>query len=320
MAVPIYFAREIEKFGKSIVCHATARSPIGVLTREIDELAKDISTTEYPIKKGYKLVSFYQKERNTYLYSMNHYDLVFVLTDSKEIPKGAIKTLSSLMSIYKNYNTTYTFIDKVVDNFSKVKTIRMKGDSVLCEYAGVKYLFSMNALCSGKPVVSFDTTLTQTDLLEKSGKTSSNGSTATTTEKKVATTATTESEGDEEDEDDVVSRLNDLIYDYEELEIQSDSDLAQVTSIEGEIEDLLAKLKTKDNQKFYRKVYEQAKGEVQTKINQYKSSLGNSSTQMPTDQTTSSSTTESTESDSSAGSGTDNSTDGSDDNEELSRS
>lgn len=184
-------------------------------------------------------------------------------------------------------------------------------------YPGSIWKDSMNALCSGKPVVSFDTTLTKTDLLEKSGKTSSNGSTATTTEKKVATTATTESEGDEEDEDDVVSRLNDLIYDYEELEIQSDSDLAQVTSIEGEIEDLLAKLKTKDNQKFYRKVYEQAKGEVQTKINQYKSSLGNSSTQMPTDQTTSNTTTESTESDSSAGSGTDNSTGGSDSNEEF---
>lgn len=37
---------------------------------------------------------------------------------------------------------TYTFIDKVTDNFSKVKTVRMKGDSVLCEYAGVKYLFN----------------------------------------------------------------------------------------------------------------------------------------------------------------------------------
>lgn len=36
---------------------------------------------------------------------------------------------------------TYTFIDKIVDNFSKVKTVRMKGNSVLCEYAGVKYLF-----------------------------------------------------------------------------------------------------------------------------------------------------------------------------------
>lgn len=101
MAVPIYFAREIEKFGKSVVCHATARSPIGVLK----PLAQDTSTAEYPIKKGYKLVSFYQKDRNTYLYSMNHYDLVFVLTDSKEIPEGAIKTFSSLMSIYKNYNT-----------------------------------------------------------------------------------------------------------------------------------------------------------------------------------------------------------------------
>ena len=105
MAVPIYFAREIEKFGKSVVCHATARSPIGVLKRGRDELIKDTSTIEYPVKEGYKLVSFYQKERSTYLYSMNHYDLVFVLTDSKEIPKGAIKTLSSLMSIYKNYNT-----------------------------------------------------------------------------------------------------------------------------------------------------------------------------------------------------------------------
>lgn len=37
---------------------------------------------------------------------------------------------------------TYTFIDKVADNFSKVKIVRMKGDSVLCEYAGVKYLFN----------------------------------------------------------------------------------------------------------------------------------------------------------------------------------
>ena len=118
MAVPIYFAREIEKFGKSVVCHATARSPIGVLgtsqSKTLDgsigrdesrSLAKNTTLTEYPIQEGYKLVSFYQKDRNTYLYSMNHYDLVFVLTDSKEIPKGAIKALSSLMSIYKNYNT-----------------------------------------------------------------------------------------------------------------------------------------------------------------------------------------------------------------------
>ena len=108
MAVPIYFAREIEKFGKRVVCHATARSPIGVLKRDRDEsrsLVQNTSPAGYPIQEGYKLVSFYQKDRNTYLYSMHHYDLVFVLTDSKEIPKGAIKALSSLMCIYKNYNT-----------------------------------------------------------------------------------------------------------------------------------------------------------------------------------------------------------------------
>ena len=36
---------------------------------------------------------------------------------------------------------TYTFIDKVVDHFKQVKTVRMVGDSVLCEYGGVKYVF-----------------------------------------------------------------------------------------------------------------------------------------------------------------------------------
>lgn len=36
---------------------------------------------------------------------------------------------------------TYTFIDKVADHFRQVKTVRMVGDSVLCEYGGVKYVF-----------------------------------------------------------------------------------------------------------------------------------------------------------------------------------
>ena len=180
-------------------------------------------------------------------------------------------------------------------------------------YPGNIWKDSMNALCSGKTVVPFDTTLTQSDLLEKSGK-SANSSTATT-EKKAATTATTESDNSEEEEDDIVSRLNDLIYDYEDAEIQNDSDLAKIDSIESEIEDLLTKLKTKDNKNFYRKVYKQAKGEVQKKINQYRSSLGGSSTQTPTDQTTSNTTTESTEGDNSSGSTTESNVDDSDDND-----
>ena len=95
MSVPIYFAREIESHQKKVVCHSTARSPIGVN----NTLAK------YPITKGYKLPSFYDVERLSYLYHMEHYDLIFILTDSKSIPKETIKAMSYLMSIYKNYNT-----------------------------------------------------------------------------------------------------------------------------------------------------------------------------------------------------------------------
>ena len=95
MSVPIYFAREIELHQKNVVCHATARSPIGVN----NTLAK------YPINMGYKLPSFYSVERLSYLYHMDHYDLVFILTDSKDIPKETVKAISYLMSIYKNYNT-----------------------------------------------------------------------------------------------------------------------------------------------------------------------------------------------------------------------
>lgn len=92
MSVPIYFAREMEVRMKNVVCHATARTPIGV----------NNSLKNYPIKQGYKIPSFYDSERLSYLYSMGHYDLVFILTDSKEIPEGTIKAVSYLMNTYKN--------------------------------------------------------------------------------------------------------------------------------------------------------------------------------------------------------------------------
>lgn len=137
-------------------------------------------------------------------------------------------------------------------------------------YPGSIWKDAMNSLCEDKSVISFDTALDQSDLAEKTGD---KGLVTSTTQKKNNTTATTEntsSNDDEESDDDVISGLNDLIYDYENLEIQSDSDLAQLDSMQGEIEQLLSKLKTKDNQKFYRSVYEQAKTEVQGKVQQYK--------------------------------------------------
>lgn len=52
--------------------HATTRSPI-LPSRE----------QEYPLKVRYELTSFYEQERTTYLYNLDTYDLVLVLTDSQ---------------------------------------------------------------------------------------------------------------------------------------------------------------------------------------------------------------------------------------------
>lgn len=133
----------------------------------------------------------------------------------------------------------------------------------------------MNMQTLEDPKTALDIALDQSGLAEKTGD---KGLVTSTTQKKNSTTTTTENTSsnndDDERDDDVISGLNDLIYDYENLEIQNDSDLAQLDSMQGEIEQLLSKLKTKDNQKFYRSVYEQAKTEVQGKVQQYKNKTG----------------------------------------------
>ncbi|MDE7244619.1 MAG: phosphoribosyltransferase family protein, partial [Oscillospiraceae bacterium] len=51
--------------------HATTRSPIAVSHSE-----------GYPITNGYCIRSFYEPERDTYIYNLKHYDTVIVLTDA----------------------------------------------------------------------------------------------------------------------------------------------------------------------------------------------------------------------------------------------
>lgn len=55
----------------SVRCHATTRSPITISTDE-----------GYPITNGCTLRSVYDKDRKTYLYNLQHYDLVIVVTDA----------------------------------------------------------------------------------------------------------------------------------------------------------------------------------------------------------------------------------------------
>ena len=63
----------IEKeFKVDVLTHSSTRSPIGIC-----------DDVDYPIHRGFKIKSFYDDERSTYIYNLEKYDLVIVVTDSK---------------------------------------------------------------------------------------------------------------------------------------------------------------------------------------------------------------------------------------------
>ena len=57
---------------ESVQMHATTRSPIGISDRE-----------GYPIRSGYALESFYEADRQTFIYNLRKRDLVLIVTDAK---------------------------------------------------------------------------------------------------------------------------------------------------------------------------------------------------------------------------------------------
>lgn len=69
--------------------HATTRSPIGVCNAE-----------DYPIKNGYHIHSFYEKERQTFIYNANTYDAVAVCTDSWVKTDEAMQDICQVFSAY----------------------------------------------------------------------------------------------------------------------------------------------------------------------------------------------------------------------------
>lgn len=63
--------QELEVRGFSEVrTHSTTRSPIGICTDE-----------DYPIREGYAIRSFYEDERETFIYNPAQYDVVIIVTD-----------------------------------------------------------------------------------------------------------------------------------------------------------------------------------------------------------------------------------------------
>ena len=78
---------KLERLGAEVCCHATTRSPIGLC-----------DAPGYPIRSGWKLPSFYEEERTTYVYNLREYDTVIVLSDAKKTDLRAIQALASVLT------------------------------------------------------------------------------------------------------------------------------------------------------------------------------------------------------------------------------
>lgn len=86
--------QEIEKMGCEVRSHSTTRSPIAVSTEE-----------EYPLHCRYELRSLYDPERKTFIYDLENYDRVIVMTDAALASLKGLETLIYALRM-KNENIT----------------------------------------------------------------------------------------------------------------------------------------------------------------------------------------------------------------------
>lgn len=77
----------LEAQGLSVRCHATTRSPIGVSREE-----------GYPIREGWRLKSFYDANRETFLYNLDAYDAGIVVSDGT--CAAGLRSLSAALNIH----------------------------------------------------------------------------------------------------------------------------------------------------------------------------------------------------------------------------
>lgn len=83
----LILGEKLERLGAEVCCHATTRSPIGLC-----------HAPGYPIRSGWKLPSFYEEERTTYVYNLKEYDTVIVVSDTKKTDLRAIQALASVLT------------------------------------------------------------------------------------------------------------------------------------------------------------------------------------------------------------------------------
>ena len=77
---------KLEQANFSVFTHSTTRSPIGISLEE-----------NYPIREGFKLKSFYDSARTTFIYNLEACDAAIIMTDAKNFAAG----LENLVSVLK---------------------------------------------------------------------------------------------------------------------------------------------------------------------------------------------------------------------------
>ena len=88
----VSYTHLMERKGADVSFHATTRSPIAVSADE-----------SYPFQCRYELRSFYDGERATYLYDLDKYDQVYVVTDAWQEEEAGTDSLAYALSQSGNF-------------------------------------------------------------------------------------------------------------------------------------------------------------------------------------------------------------------------
>lgn len=91
----IYVAKKIEEMNIDVKCHSTTRSPIAVSLED-----------EYPVHIRYELTSLYDDNRRTFIYDLEKYDKVIIVTDAINEAKDGTNSLINALYSCENNNIT----------------------------------------------------------------------------------------------------------------------------------------------------------------------------------------------------------------------
>ena len=91
MFPPLFIAKKVEELGLEVRCHSTTRSPIAVSNED-----------DYPLHTRYQLKSLYDSDRTTYIYDINTYDCVVIITDAVNNDDQGINSLIDALSLEGN--------------------------------------------------------------------------------------------------------------------------------------------------------------------------------------------------------------------------